>query len=161
MQRGPVKAVKEEVGLTDDLLAAIEKTTIAVLYSSPAHDLLVQGDTISGVKTRQRNSYVDYYGQVILACGGLKPTQLCGRNILVEVRSSFSICITVTRLSLNIGWDLVRVRGTRFNTGTMLRKALLAGAQPYGHWSKRMLFRPLEVHLSYVSKVLTQSVSLV
>jgi tricarballylate dehydrogenase len=35
---------------------------------------------------------------------------------------------------LGSGWDLVKVRGTRFNMGTMLVQALLAGAQPAGHW---------------------------
>ena len=35
---------------------------------------------------------------------------------------------------LGPGWDLVKVRGTRFNMGTMLTQALSAGAQPAGHW---------------------------
>jgi tricarballylate dehydrogenase len=33
------------------------------------------------------------------------------------------------------GWDLVKVRGSRFNTGDGLRMALEAGAMPYGNWS--------------------------
>ncbi len=36
---------------------------------------------------------------------------------------------------LGKGWDLAKVRGTRFNTGDGIRMALEAGAQPYGHWS--------------------------
>jgi len=35
---------------------------------------------------------------------------------------------------LGTGWDLVKVRGTRFNMGTMLVQALGAGAAPAGHW---------------------------
>ena len=35
---------------------------------------------------------------------------------------------------LGPGWDLVKVRGTRFTVGAMLTKAMLAGAQPVGHW---------------------------
>jgi tricarballylate dehydrogenase len=32
-------------------------------------------------------------------------------------------------------WDVARVRGTAYNTGEVLQLALVAGAQPYGHWS--------------------------
>ncbi len=39
------------------------------------------------------------------------------------------------RAYLGPGWDLAKVRGTRFNTGDGLRMALDAGAQPYGQWS--------------------------
>ena len=31
-------------------------------------------------------------------------------------------------------WDLVKVRGTRFNTGEVLQKVLQIGAMPAGHW---------------------------
>jgi tricarballylate dehydrogenase len=36
---------------------------------------------------------------------------------------------------LGPGWDLARVRGTRFNTGDGLRMALDIGAMPWGNWS--------------------------
>ncbi|HEY9219879.1 MAG TPA: FAD-dependent tricarballylate dehydrogenase TcuA, partial [Phenylobacterium sp.] len=36
---------------------------------------------------------------------------------------------------LGPGWDLAKVRGSRFNTGDGLRMALEIGAMPYGHWS--------------------------
>jgi tricarballylate dehydrogenase len=36
---------------------------------------------------------------------------------------------------LGPGWDLVRFRGTRFNTGQVLQAALAAGAAPAGDWS--------------------------
>jgi tricarballylate dehydrogenase len=36
---------------------------------------------------------------------------------------------------LGPGWDLAKVRGTRYNTGLGIRMALEAGALPYGHWS--------------------------
>ena len=35
---------------------------------------------------------------------------------------------------LGPGWDQVKVRGTRFNTGETLRMALDIGAMPVGHW---------------------------
>ena len=36
---------------------------------------------------------------------------------------------------LGTGWDLAKVRGTRYNTGSGIRMALDIGAQPYGNWS--------------------------
>ncbi len=36
---------------------------------------------------------------------------------------------------LGPGWDLAKVRGTRFNTGDGIRMALDAGAAPCGNWS--------------------------
>jgi tricarballylate dehydrogenase len=36
---------------------------------------------------------------------------------------------------LGSGWDLVKVRGSRYNSGEALNLALAFGAQPTGHWS--------------------------
>jgi len=36
---------------------------------------------------------------------------------------------------LGPGWDLAKVRGTRFNIGDGIRMALDAGAMPFGNWS--------------------------
>ena len=36
---------------------------------------------------------------------------------------------------LGPGWDLAKVRGSRFNTGDGIRMALEAGAMPHGNWS--------------------------
>ena len=36
---------------------------------------------------------------------------------------------------LGPGWDLAKVRGTRFNTGDGIRMALAIGAASYGNWS--------------------------
>ena len=36
---------------------------------------------------------------------------------------------------LGPGWELAKVRGTRFNTGDVIRMALDAGAAPVGNWS--------------------------
>ena len=36
---------------------------------------------------------------------------------------------------LGPGWDLAKVRGTRYNTGDGIKMALDIGALPYGHWS--------------------------
>ena len=56
-------------------------------------------------------------GAGVLACGGFEASS--------EMRARY----------LGPGWELARVRGTRFNTGDGIRMALDAGAQPHGHWS--------------------------
>jgi tricarballylate dehydrogenase len=54
---------------------------------------------------------------VILACGGFEANP--------EMRARY----------LGPTWDLVKVRGTRYNTGDGLRMSLEMGAAPFGHWS--------------------------
>ena len=112
----PIMALHEGVGLTDDLWKAVEKTKITVFYSTPAHELIIAGDTVSGVRTRGLNTFTDLHGQVVLACGGFEANPRLRRQYLGP------------------GWDLVVVRGTRFNTGLMLEKAISAGAQATGNW---------------------------
>ncbi|MDH4148246.1 MAG: FAD-binding protein, partial [Acidimicrobiia bacterium] len=81
------------------------------------HELLMDGATCRGVKVRGRDGFVDVYGKaVVLGCGGFESNP--------EMRLRY----------LGEGWDLVKVRGTRFNMGTMLMQALAAGAAPAGHW---------------------------
>ena len=54
---------------------------------------------------------------VILASGGFEAN--------AEIRTRY----------LGPGWDLAKVRGTRFNTGAGIKMALDIGAMPYGNWS--------------------------
>lgn len=108
----------EGVGLTNDLWAAVEqRSNVTVFYDTPALDLLIDGNNVCGVQARQADSDINFYGQVVLGCGGFEANPRLRRKFLGE------------------GWDLVVVRGTRFNTGTMLESAIAAGAQPFGHWS--------------------------
>ena len=53
---------------------------------------------------------------IIMACGGFEGSPEMRRRYLGE------------------GWDLVKLRGTRYNTGDGLRMALDIGAQSAGHW---------------------------
>ena len=103
-------------GMMSDLWTAVEKTDITIFYNCPGYDFVADGDCVSGVKARLRDSYAVFHGQVIVACGGFEANPRLRRQYLGE------------------GWDLVLVRGTRFNTGTMLEKALALGAQACGHW---------------------------
>ena len=53
----------------------------------------------------------------MLACGGFESN--------AEMRTRY----------LGPGWDLAKVRGTRYNTGDGIKMALAIGAMPHGHWS--------------------------
>jgi tricarballylate dehydrogenase len=53
---------------------------------------------------------------VVLACGGFEANP--------AMRAQF----------LGAGWDLGKVRGTKYNTGDGIQMALDVGAQPFGHW---------------------------
>jgi tricarballylate dehydrogenase len=103
-------------GLTDALWATTEKTSVSIFYNMPAHDLLTDGDSIFGVQARSPTGYHNFMGKVILACGGFEANPRMRRQYLGP------------------GTEFAIVRGTRFNTGTMLEKAIAAGAQAQGHW---------------------------
>lgn len=117
---GPVMVRGGGVGLMDSLWAAVEQLIpggrMTVWYDSPAHDLLVTGDTVHGVQVRSHTTFIDVFGKVILASGGFSSNPAMRRQYLGE------------------GWDLVLVRGTKYNMGTMLNRAIAAGARPVGHW---------------------------
>ena len=113
---GAIRVRDEGVGLVAALFAAVETAGIEVWYHAPAADLIVEGATVAGVRVQRQDHFDEVRGQVVLACGGFEANP--------EMRLRY----------LGPGWDLVRVRGTRFNMGTMLTRALLAGAQPAGHW---------------------------
>jgi tricarballylate dehydrogenase len=73
----------------------------------------VQGVRVrSGGKVRELTARA-----VVLACGGFEAN--------AEWRTRY----------LGPGWELAKVRGTRFNTGEGLRMALEIGASPFGNWS--------------------------
>lgn len=60
---GVLMAKNEGDGLMDDLWEAVESCTepkIDVLYSTPACDLLMKGDTVSGVRTRLSDDFGRY-----------------------------------------------------------------------------------------------------
>ncbi|GAA1062335.1 FAD-dependent tricarballylate dehydrogenase TcuA [Agromyces bracchium] len=113
---GALRVLHEGVGLVDDLFAAVEATDIDVWYDSPAHDLITSGSTVLGIRVRKGDEFVDVLGTVVLASGGFEANP--------EMRLRY----------LGYGWDLVKVRGTRFNMGQMHTKSIAAGAQPVGHW---------------------------
>ena len=76
----------------------------------------MDGASCRGVVVRRAEGDIELSGVVVLAAGGFEANP--------EMRQRW----------LGPGWDLVKVRGTRFNMGTVLAAAMTAGAQPFGHW---------------------------
>ena len=100
-------------GLVDSLTAIAQKAGVKVHY-----DMRVQGlrRTASGfeVAVGEQLLAVD---AVVLACGGFESNPAWRARYLGP------------------GWDLAKVRGTRFNTGDGIRMATALGAATRGNWS--------------------------
>lgn len=104
--------------LVATLHAKAEKSGIPVLYETPAVALLHDAGGVHGVRVNHQGQSYDLKAKsVVLACGGFEAN--------AEMRARY----------LGPGWDLAKVRGTRFNTGKGISMALDIGAMPYGHWS--------------------------
>jgi tricarballylate dehydrogenase len=104
-------------GLSDTLFEAAKRNGIEVIYGARAVDLLYN-DAVQGVRVRHEGKTVEIKSKAtVLACGGFEAN--------AEWRTRY----------LGTGWDVAKVRGTRFNTGDGIRMALDIGAMPWGNWS--------------------------
>ncbi|MBO0692137.1 MAG: FAD-dependent oxidoreductase, partial [Acidimicrobiaceae bacterium] len=118
---GFVEAAGAGPGLTESLIAAVEKAGIEIRFGMHFKDLQpveepgtgweVRCQERSGRRTSLRVS------AVVLASGGFQSD--------VEWRTR----------CLGPGWDLAKVRGSGYNTGEGLKAAFAVGAAPYGNWS--------------------------
>jgi tricarballylate dehydrogenase len=105
-------------GLVEGLYKAAHKAGVKVVYNAWVTDLVMREGRIGGVEVRMGGkTQTMTAGAVVLACGGFEAN--------AEWRTRY----------LGKGWDLAKVRGSRFNTGDGLAMALKLGAQPRGHWS--------------------------
>ena len=99
-------------GLVDALHDSCAREGIEVLYGARATGLLHGDDGVKGVRVRQdRRSFEVRARAVVLASGGFEANP--------EMRTRY----------LGPGWDVAKVRGSRFNTGDGIRMALDAGAR--------------------------------
>src|SRR5437762_3600358 len=113
-----VEAVGGGPGLIKMLTDAAAKRGIAIRYRARALSLLYDGVRVSGVRLRHDGVESKVQAKsVVLACGGFESN--------AEWRTRY----------LGPGWDLAKVRGTRFNTGDGIRMAMEIGASPCGNWS--------------------------
>jgi tricarballylate dehydrogenase len=70
---GAVRATNEGIGLMYDLFNAVEAAGITVRYDAPAHELLMDGSTCTGVRIRRGDRFEDLRAPaVVLACGGFE-----------------------------------------------------------------------------------------
>jgi tricarballylate dehydrogenase len=113
-----LEAVGGGPGLIDSLSAAAGRDGVEIRYRARALDLLFDGQRVTGVRVRTSSGIQELAARaVVLACGGFEANP--------EWRARY----------LGPGWDLAKVRGTRFNTGEGIRMALAVGASPAGNWS--------------------------
>jgi len=106
------------VGLVDALYKAAETKGVDIRYGAWVQDLVVREGRVVGVTARLDGTVQAIEARaVVLSCGGFEAN--------TEWRTRY----------LGPGWDLAKVRGTKYNTGDGLAMALKIGAQPYGHWS--------------------------
>jgi tricarballylate dehydrogenase len=114
----PIEANGGGAGLVQNLDTAAKKAGIEVFYETRVTSLIYDGERVSGVRARHKGKATEFHaGSVVLACGGFEANP--------EWRTRY----------LGPGWELAKVRGSRFNVGDGLRMALDIGAAPYGNWS--------------------------
>ena len=106
------------LGLVEAEFKTAENLGIPIRYGTRAIRLLHGLDGVEGVRAIAGRAQEDIRAHaVVLACGGFEANR--------EWRTRY----------LGPGWDLAKVRGTRYNTGDGIEMALKIGALPYGNWS--------------------------
>lgn len=100
------------------LYANAERRGIPISFATPVVRLVREDGRVTGVVAERNGVPVEIKaGAIVLACGSFESNP--------EMRARY----------LGPGWELAKVRGTRFNMGAGLTMALAIGARPYGHWS--------------------------
>ena len=113
-----LEAVGGGPGLVESLTQIAKKRGIEIWYSARAVSLIADDEGVHGVRVKHQSKTIDTHaGAVVLAAGGFQANP--------EWRTRY----------LGPGWELAKVRGTRFNTGDAIRMALDIGAAPVGNWS--------------------------
>jgi tricarballylate dehydrogenase len=116
--RMPIEVSGGGAGLVEFLDKAARKAGIEIHYDTRVKSLLFDGERVAGVHANQGGRSVEFHARsVVLACGGFEAN--------AEMRARY----------LGPGWELAKVRGSRFNQGDGIRMALDAGAAPAGNWS--------------------------
>ena len=96
------------LGLVEMLFPTAESKGIEIVYEATANGLIAdKKGNVAGVRVQTREGLVEFNGRaVVLAAGGFEANP--------EMRARY----------LGAGWDLVKVRGSRYNSGEVLNFAL-------------------------------------
>jgi tricarballylate dehydrogenase len=113
-----IETVGGGIGLVDFLYASAGRRKVDIHYEAQATALIYSERAVRGVRAVIDGDAAEFHAKaVVLACGGFESN--------VDWRTRY----------LGPGWDLAKVRGTRYNTGDGIRMATDIGAQPYGNWA--------------------------
>jgi tricarballylate dehydrogenase len=105
-------------GLVEAEYKAAAKHGVTLRYGARATSLVRGKHCVEGVRFLVDGAEEEFGARaVVLACGGFEANR--------EWRTRY----------LGPGWDMAKVRGTRYNTGDGIQMALEIGAQSYGQWS--------------------------
>jgi tricarballylate dehydrogenase len=105
-------------GLVEALTRAAKQTGIELWHAARATALIHEDDGVRGVRLKRAGRSMEVRARnVVLAGGGFQSNP--------EWRARY----------LGPNWELAKVRGTRYNTGDVIRMALDIGAAPAGNWS--------------------------
>ncbi|MBI2910801.1 MAG: FAD-dependent tricarballylate dehydrogenase TcuA [Chloroflexi bacterium] len=117
--RTHIHAIDGGAGLVEGWLGICQTQGIQLRFETRATKLLVDGrSAIEGVQVFGSAGFETIPCRaVVLGCGG------------------FGASPQMRAAHLGPGWDVAKVRGTRYNTGDGLRMAMEIGAQTFGHWS--------------------------
>jgi len=105
-------------GLVETHTQIARANGVEIRYGTRALSLITDGHAVTGVKVRHNGEVSELKTRsVVLASGGFQAN--------AEMRTRY----------LGSGWEMARVRGSRFNTGEGIRMAMEVGASTYGNWS--------------------------
>ena len=105
-------------GLVEAWTKSAQKHGVEVWYTARAVSLIADDDGVHGVRVKKDGRTVEVHAKSVVLAGG-------GFQANPEWRARY----------LGAGWELAKVRGTRFNTGDVIKMALDIGAAPVGNWS--------------------------
>ncbi|TDF82606.1 FAD-dependent tricarballylate dehydrogenase TcuA [Pseudomonas sp. H9] len=103
------------LGLVDSLFRRVEKDAVDIYYDCRTHTISRGADGVWQLHCADGRTFATR--ALVLATGGFHAN--------LEWRAKY----------LGPGWDLAKVRGSRYNTGDGIRMALQVGAVAHGNWS--------------------------